>query len=103
MRIIRKIKSRIYKVPFRDRVWYNLMAMLPVKERKTVGYIDIFDENDNYIDCPKIGGMVKYRYKGNLYLYKIVDFQNESRDRDWIFDTDYIHPIIEFVKKLKQP
>ena len=30
----------------------------------------------------------------------IVGFDNDSKDKDWLYDTDYINPIIEFKKKL---
>lgn len=100
MRFTRFIKSKIYNVPFRTRVWYNLMAMLPKEKRTSNNYINIFDKDGRYIDCPGIGKFVHYFYNGSWYLYKIVGFDNERRDRDWLYDTDYIHPVIEFVKQI---
>lgn len=77
------------------------MAMLPKKEREGKNYIEIFNEQGCYIDCPEVGGMVKYRYEGNLYWYKVVGFKNESRNKDWLFRGDWINPIIEFISKVE--
>lgn len=77
------------------------MMYLPQNERKSCNYIEIFDENGSYIRCPKVGGMVKYRYNGGLYLYKVVDFRNGNWNSDWLNDGDWINPIIEFVSKVE--
>lgn len=100
-RLIRMWKARRYHVPFRVIEWYNYMAMLPKKEREEKNYIEIFNEQGCYIDCPEVGGMVKYRYEGNLYWYKVVGFKNESRNKDWLFRGDWINPIIEFISKVE--
>lgn len=99
-KIVRRWKAYRYNVPFRTKEWYNYIAMIPKKEREGKNYIEIFDKEDNYIDCPNIGGLVKYRYKGSLYLYKIVGFKNESRNKDWLYYGDWINPVIEFVSKV---
>lgn len=99
-KIVRKWKAYRYNVPFRNKVWYNYIAMIPRSEWGGKDYIEIFDEDGRYIDCPNIGGLVKYRYKGSLYLYKIVDFKNERRNKDWLHYGDWINPVIEFVSKV---
>lgn len=102
MKIIRRIIAKIYGVPFRERMWYNYMAMIPKDEResKDKRYIVIFDKGGEYIDCPKVGGLVTVYYYGKLYLYKVIDFKNDSRCGDWLFDGDWKNPIVEFVKAL---
>lgn len=103
MKIIRRIIASINGVPFREKMWYNYMAMIPKNERDSIGkkYIVIFDKDGEYIKCPKIGELVTVYYWGKLYLYKVIDFQNESRYRDWLYEGDWINPIIEFVKPYK--
>lgn len=100
MKIIRKIKAHIYKVPFKTKEWYNYRAMLFKENLKNKSFIEIFDDKDYYIDCPDIGGKVIYNVCGVKYLYKIIGFENSSKNRDWLYDTDYINPVIEFIKKL---
>ena len=97
MKILRRIRAKRYGVPFRKREWYNSLAHF---REEDVNGIIIFDDKGNYIDPPGIGGLVTYRYKKQLYQYRVVGYQNESRYRDWLYDTDYIHPVIEFVRKL---
>lgn len=102
MKIFRILRAKKHKVPFRERMWYNYMAMIPKEERESGDrrYIIIFDKDGNYIDCPKEGGFVPVYYYGKLYLYKVVGFKNESRNKDWLFHGDWINPIVEFVKPL---
>ena len=97
--VSRKRQAKKYGIPFRERKWYNYRAMLPKDELPNKTFIEIFDENDRYIDCPDIGGTVILNDKGSRYTYRVVGFKNESRNRDWLYDTDYINPIIEFVGK----
>lgn len=97
MKILRRIKAKWHGVPFCTREWYNYLAY--TKEEDANGII-IFDSCNDYIDPPRIGGLVTYRYKQQLYRYRVVAYQNENRNRDWLYDTDYICPIIEFVRKL---
>jgi len=101
MKFIRKVRAFINKVPFRKRVWYNYRAMLPSEHLAGKSFVEIFDENDKYIDCPNVGGFLVYNVNGYKYLYRVIGFENESRNRDWLYDTDYINPVIEFVKPLK--
>ena len=97
----RKREAKKYGVPFRTREWYNFRAMLPREEReKNIhSYIEIFDNKGHYIDCPSVGKEIKYNHKGELFVYRIIGFENESRNRDWLYDSDYIHPIIEYARK----
>ena len=44
---------------------------------------------------------VIYNDKGKRYEYKIIGFKNESRNRDWLYDTDYINPVIEHIRKIE--
>lgn len=100
-RISRKRKAKKYGVPFRERKWYNYRAMLPKDTLAKKSFIEIFDENGHYIDCPPVGGEVIYNDKGQRYLYRIVGFKNESRNRDWLYDSDYICPVVEFLRKVE--
>lgn len=101
-KISRKRQAKKYGVPFREREWYNFRAMLSKDELTKYSFIEIFDEKGRYIDCPSIGGEVIYNDKGQRYLYRVIDFKNESRNRDWLYDTDYINPVIEFWEKIKE-
>ena len=98
----RKIEAKNEGLKFRQRAWYNYRAMLPVDNLKDKSFIEIFDKNGSYIDCPPIGKEVIYNNKGKRYIYKIIGFDNDSRNRDWLYDTDYINPIIEYIGKLKE-
>lgn len=62
-------------------------------------FVECFDKNGKYI-YPFKGLDVIYYVKGKRYVYTIVGFDNDSKDRDWLYDTDYINPIIEFKRKL---
>ena len=42
-----------------------------------------------------------YNDKGKRYEYKIIGFENESRNRDWLYDTDYINPVVEYLRKIE--
>ena len=101
IRFFRKIEARKYGVPFRYKEWYNYAAAISKKERESnVGrFIVIFDENGRYITCPKLGEYVTIKNNGELYLYKIVGFKNSNPNSDWLYDDDWINPIVEFVKK----
>ena len=101
VKILKRLQAKKFGVPFRKREWYNYRAMVGEERANEKGAIEIFDENGRYIDCPGIGGFVIYKKNGGEYKYKIVDFKNESRNRDWLYDTDYICPVIEFVCKMK--
>ena len=96
--IFRFVKARLLGVPFTTRVWYNFRAMLSKRELSNNSFVEIFDEDGRYIDCPSIGGTLVYNIKGKRYIYEVIGFKNESRYRDWLYDTDYINPIIRFVK-----
>lgn len=99
-KLFRRMRAAICNVPFRKRVWYNYRAMLPSDHLAGKSFVEIFDEHDRYIYCPDIGGLLVYNINGVRYLYRVIGFKNESRNRDWLYDTDYINPIIEFVKPL---
>ena len=92
-------QAKKYGVPFCKRMWYNYRAMLPKDILSEKSFIEIFDESGRYIDCPGIGGEVVYNNRGERYRYRVVGFKNESRYRDWLYDTDYIHPVVEFMGK----
>lgn len=102
MKLIRFILARfVYKVPFQKRVWYNHAAMIKSKEWDEFNLIMCFDDNGSYINCPKIGGEVIYRIQGVDYIYKVVGFDNDNQSSDWLYSSDYINPIIQFVRKKK--
>ena len=98
IKIIRKLLASYYKVPFRQKEYYNYQAMLG-RDHEHETFVECFDKDDNYI-YPIKGLDVIYYVKGKRYVYTIVGFDNDSQDRDWLYDTDYINPIIEFKKKL---
>jgi len=100
--IIRKLFAKyIYHIPFTKKAWYNFQAMIPSDTYNERSFIVIFNEQNKYIPCPPIGSNVVYKIHGVSYLYKIIGFENESPYKDWLYpDSDYINPIIEFMKKL---
>lgn len=111
MGILQKIKEKLSEkrlkreavsngVPFKTREWYNYRAMLPKEELKKHVFIECFDDKGKYIDCPGIGGEVILNAFGHRFLYKVVGFENESRNRDWLYDTDYINPIIQYQRTI---
>lgn len=95
----RMLEARKEGVPFRMKKWYNLRAMLPRNELPKHSFIEIFDDKGNYIDCPNIGGEVILNNYGKRYRYKVVGFKNQNRDSDWLYETDYINPVIEYLGK----
>lgn len=97
----RKRQAAKYDVPFRERMWYNFRAMLSKKELANYSFIEIFDKNGRYVDCPRIGGEVIYNHKSQRFKYLIIGFKNEPRNRDWLYDTDYINPVVEFLEKIE--
>ena len=99
-RIFRRLRAKKLGVPFRKREWYNYRAMLSKDNLNDTLFIEIFNDKGRYVECPKIGGTVVYNIKGTKYIYRVIGFKNESRNRDWLYNSDYIHPIIEFVKPL---
>lgn len=99
IKIIRKLLAKHYQVPFEKEVWYNYRAMLGTDiSGKT--FIECFDENNKYILPPKIGEEVIYNIKGERYVYIIFGFNNDSPNRDWLYDYDWVNTIIQFKKKL---
>lgn len=99
LKIFRKMLARYYKVPFPKKEWYNYRAMLGTDvSGKT--FIESFDDNNKYILPPKKGEEVIYNVKGKRYVYIVVGFEDDSPNRDWLFDYDWVNPIIQFKKKL---
>lgn len=100
MKIIRFLLARYYyKGPWQIREWYNAAASISYKSWKDHNLIICYDDNGKYIDCPSIGGEVIYSIKGIKYIYEIIGFKNDNPNSDWLFSTDYINPIIQFVRK----
>lgn len=99
-KLFRRMRAARCKVPFRKRVWYNYRAMIPSDRLTGESFVEIFDEHNHYIDCPDIGGFLVYNINGARYLYRVIGFKNENPNSDWLYDTDYINPVIEFVKPL---
>ena len=100
MKLFKKLLAKLYKVPFEKKVWYNYRAMLPKRELEGKTFVECFDANGKYIYPPEKGENVIYNIQGQRFLYKIVGFDNDRRDKDWLYSTDYINPIIQFVKRL---
>lgn len=103
--IIRIVRAMLNNVPFRKKVWYNFRAYIRDNEIEKYPHIEIFDKTkdkySNYIPCPDIGGTVIYNESGRRYLYKVIGFKNESSLRDWLYQSDNLNPIIEFMRPLK--
>lgn len=97
-----KREAKRNSVPFRKRMWYNLQAMYPKVKQVDKSFIECFDVNGKYINCPGIGGTVIYNDKGRRFRYRIVGFQNDSRFRDWLYDSDYINPVVEYLGKARE-
>lgn len=102
MKLIKKIKSWYYDVPFIAKVWYNRALHISKEEieNKERNFIVIFDKDNNYIKCPKIGSYVEYVYSGKKYLYKIIKFKNDELGDTFLYNDDHINVVIRFVKKL---
>lgn len=99
VKIIRKLLASYYKLPFRLKVWYNYRVMLG-RDHEYKTFVECFDKDGKYIYPIEVGMDVIYYVKGKRYVYTIVGFDNDRPDKDWLYDTDYINPIIEFKKKL---
>jgi len=76
--------------------------MLPKDILAEKSYIEIFDADGRYIDCPGIGGTVIYNDKGRRYLYEVLGFDLDSPHKDWPYCTDYINPVIQYIGKVKE-
>lgn len=102
MRIINRIKAWYYNVPYKAKVWYNRALYLSKEERqqKEWNFIEIFNSKGEYIECPKKGKYVKYIFRGQEYLYKIVSFKNDNPYDYWTNKGDHINIIIRFIKKV---
>ena len=98
----RKREAKREGVPYQERMWYNYRAMLSKTDLAKYSFIEIFDADGSYINCPGIGGTVIYNDKGQRYLYEVIGFDNNSRDSDWLYDGDWINPIVRYVEKLKE-
>ena len=103
-RLLSFIRAKLAHAPYKKREWYNYRAMLSNKDGKLneKTFIECFDANGKYIQCPNVGGHVILNIKGNRFLYEIIDFKNDNPNSDWLYASDYINPIIRFVKPLKQ-
>lgn len=98
----RKREAKREGVPYQERMWYNYRAMLSKADLAENSFIEIFDADGIYINCPGIGGTVIYNNKGRRYLYEVIEFDNNSRDSDWLYEGDWINPIVRYVKKLQE-
>ena len=98
----RKREAKREGVPYEKREWYNYRAMLSKADLTEKSFIEIFDADGRYINCPGIGGTVIYNDKGRRYLYEVIGFDNESRNKDWLYEGDWINPIVRYVGKQKE-
>lgn len=96
-----KHEAKRHGVPFRERMWYNYRAMLPKDRLAEKSFIEIFDAEGRYVNCPGIGGEVIYNDHGRRYRYRVIGFENESPNKDWLYDGDWINPIVEYVGKVE--
>ena len=98
----RKREAKREGVPYEKRMWYNYRAMLSKGEVAEKSFIEIFDADDRYINCPGIGGTVIYNAKGRRFLYEVIGFDNDSPNGDWLYSNDWINPIVRYVGKLME-
>lgn len=103
----RKREAKREGVPYQARVWYNYQPnnyrpMLPKSRLAEKSFIEIFDADGRYIKCPDVGGTVIYNDKGRRFLYEVIGFDNDSPNSDWLYDDDWINPIVRYVGKLKE-
>lgn len=97
MKLIRKIKARKAGVPFVIKnEWYNYMAM----NKYGIGVmVNIFDDKRSYI-VPKLGKEVEILFRNRdgekRCKYKITKLIEESRNRDWLYDYDWVNVNLEF-------
>ena len=98
----RKREAKREGVPYQGRVWYNYRAMLSKADLAEDSFIEIFDADGRYIKCPDVGGTVIYNDKGRRFLYEVIGFDNDSPNSDWLYDDDWINPIVRYVGKLKE-
>ena len=73
IKIIRKLLAWHYKVPFRQKVWYNCQAMLG-RDHEYKTFVECFDKDGNYI-YPIKGLDVIYYVKGKRYVYTGLVFK----------------------------
>ena len=97
-----KREAKREDVPYQELMWYNYRAFLPKDILAEKSFIEIFDADGCYINCPGIGGTVIYNNKGRRYLYEVIGFDNDSPNRDWLHDGDWINPIVRYVGKQKE-
>jgi len=95
----RKREAKREGVPYEKREWYNYRAMLPKADLAEKSFIEIFDADGSYINCPGIGGTVIYNDKGRRFLYEIIGFDNETHN--W-YEGERNKPIVRYVGKLKE-
>lgn len=98
----RRLEAKRYGIPFQEKMWYNYSAMLPKETLHEKSFIEIFGENGCYINCPGIGGEVIYNDRGKRYRYRVIGFDNDSPNKDWLYVDDWINPIVEYVGKIQE-
>ena len=82
MKLFIILLAKLYTVTFEKKVWYNYRAMLPKNELEGKTFVECFDANGKYIYPPEKGENVIYNIQGQRFLYKIVGFDNDRRDKD---------------------
>lgn len=95
----RKREAKREGVPYEKRMWYNYRFMLPKSRLAEKSFIEIFDADGCYINCPGIGGSVIYNDKGRRYLYEVIGYDNETHN--W-YEGERNAPIVRYVGKLKE-
>lgn len=95
----RKREAKREGIPYEKRMWYNYRFMLPKSRLAEKSFIEIFDADGCYINCPDIGGSVIYNDKGRRYLYEVIGFDNNSQNEYAVERKD---PIVRYVGKLKE-
>lgn len=98
--LILKRRARKLGVPYVKREWYNYRANTTREYADVHGHLLTFYKRRRYITCPAEGENVVYRKYGHFFLYRIIGFQNDDKNRDWRYDCDHIHPVIQFVRAL---
>lgn len=68
----RKREAKRDGVPYKERMWYNYRAMLSKASLTEESFIEIFDADGSYINCPGIGGTVMI-YKREYPVLQVGD------------------------------
>ena len=100
MNLIKRIKARYNKVPYKVETWYNTQLYVPPSLWNTHSYVKVLNDNGIYMSCPGLGDNVIYVVNGIEYVYKIVEINNDYYNAHlYHHPADYIDVTLTYVKK----